>query len=184
MAGALVATLMVGALALGYAVFHHTGGNSAGQSSAGQSSARGSSAGRGGAAGTRPLPPAAIRHNAAAWVKAQVGSAAVVSCDPAMCQALESRGVPTGQMLVLKPGVASPLGSAVIVATPFSGSRSGAGSAPGTLPRCSPASALAASRFRSGPSPRTEWLPICPWPKQIWRSGSRPVANLRRTPGS
>lgn len=137
MAGALVATLIVGALALGYAVFHHTGGNSAGQSSAGQSSAGGSSAGRGGAAGTRPLPPAAIRHNAAAWVKAQVGSAAVVSCDPAMCQALESRGVPTGQMLVLKPGVASPLGSAVIVATPVLrkqiGSRLGSRYAPALL---------------------------------------------------
>jgi hypothetical protein len=132
MAGVLIATVTVGALALGYAVFHHTGGNSAGQSSAG-----GSSAGSGGAGGTRPLAPAAISRNAAAWVQAQVGSGAVISCDPVMCQALESRGVPTGQLLVLKPGVASPLGSAVIVATPVLrkqiGSRLGSRYAPALL---------------------------------------------------
>jgi hypothetical protein len=113
MVGVLLATVTVGALALGYAVLHHTGGNSAGQSSVG-----GSSAERGGAGGTRPLTPTAIRRNAAAWVQAQVGSAAVISCDPVMCQALESHGVPTGQLLVLKPGGTRALGSAVIVATP------------------------------------------------------------------
>ena len=136
MAGVLVATVAVGALALGYAMFHHTGGNSAGQSSAGRSSAGGSSAGSGGAGGTR-LTPAAIRRNAAAWVETQVGSAAVISCDPVMCQALESRGVPTGQLLVLKPGVSSPLGSAIIVATPVLrrqiGSRLGSRYAPALL---------------------------------------------------
>jgi hypothetical protein len=137
MAGVLIAAVAVGALALGYAVLHHTGGNSAGQSSAGQSSAGGSSAGRGGSGGTRALTPAAIRRNAAAWVEAQVGSAAVISCDPVMCQALESRGLATGQLLVLKPGVISPLRSAVIVATPVLrkqiGSRLGSRYAPALL---------------------------------------------------
>jgi hypothetical protein len=139
MAGVLITTVTIGALALGYAVFHHTGGNSAGQSSAGQTSVGGSSAGRGGTAGTRPLTTAAIRRNAAAWVEAQVGSAAVTSCDPVMCQALESRGLPTDQLLVLKPGVTSPLGSAVIVATPVLrkqiGSRLGSRYAPVLLAR-------------------------------------------------
>jgi hypothetical protein len=54
-----------------------------------------------------------------------------------MCQALQSRGVPSGQLLVLKPGVTSPLGSAVIVATPVLrnqiGSRLGSRYAPALL---------------------------------------------------
>ena len=58
-----------------------------------------------------------VRDAAAAWVASQVGRAGLVSCDPAMCQALEASGVPATDLLVLRPGGADPLGSDVVVAT-------------------------------------------------------------------
>jgi hypothetical protein len=58
-----------------------------------------------------------VRDVAAAWVASQVGRAGLVSCDPAMCQALEASGVPATDLLVLRPGGADPLGSDVVVAT-------------------------------------------------------------------
>lgn len=57
------------------------------------------------------------RHQAAVWVAAQVSRSAVVSCDPAMCAALQARGFPAGDLMTLGPGTNDPLGSAVIVAT-------------------------------------------------------------------
>jgi hypothetical protein len=133
MAGVLVAAVIVGAAALGFAVFHHTGGNSATGSSPGRSTAGRSSAGS-----ARPLGPAAISREAAAWVAAQVGPA-TISCDPVMCQALKSRGMPDGQLRELKPGTTDPLGSAVVVATPVLrsqvGSRLSSVYAPGLLAR-------------------------------------------------
>jgi hypothetical protein len=60
---------------------------------------------------------AAARQQAATWVTAQVGHSAVVSCDPAMCAALEARGFPAGDLLTLGSAASDPLGSAVIVAT-------------------------------------------------------------------
>jgi hypothetical protein len=59
----------------------------------------------------------ATRNLAAAWVADQVGRAAIVSCDPAMCQALQARGIPYGDLLELRTGTTDPLGSDVIVAT-------------------------------------------------------------------
>jgi hypothetical protein len=59
----------------------------------------------------------AARQQAAAWIAAQVGHSAVVSCDPAMCAALQARGFPVGDLMTLGPGTSDPLGSAVIVAT-------------------------------------------------------------------
>lgn len=41
----------------------------------------------------------------------------MVSCDPAMCAALQAAGVPSGQLLVLRPGQTDPLASDVVVAT-------------------------------------------------------------------
>jgi tetratricopeptide (TPR) repeat protein len=75
-----------------------------------------------------PAPPPAAAYGpsgtaglqAAAWVAGQISHSAVVSCDPAMCSELETRGVPAGDLLMLGPGgprAASPLGSDVIVAT-------------------------------------------------------------------
>jgi hypothetical protein len=67
----------------------------------------------------------ATRNLAAAWVADQVSRAAIVSCDPVMCQALKSHGVPARQLSVLGPEPASPLGSQVIVATPVVRARFG-----------------------------------------------------------
>ena len=60
---------------------------------------------------------AAFRQQAAAWVTAQVSHSAMVSCDPAMCAALQARGFPAGDLMTLGSAASDPLGSAVIVAT-------------------------------------------------------------------
>ena len=109
-AGVLVATAAAGALVLGFVVFHH-GGNSA---------PRGSNAGPG-SARTPAAPtagPAVIKSDAVAWVRTQLAPGTRISCDPAMCRALVSRGIPAGDLYMLKPGMTNPLDSAVIVATP------------------------------------------------------------------
>jgi tetratricopeptide (TPR) repeat protein len=65
-------------------------------------------------------PSAIAGQEAAAWVAGQVTHSAVVSCDPAMCSELETRGVPAGDLLMLGPGsprADGPLGSDVVVAT-------------------------------------------------------------------
>ena len=137
MAGVLVTTVTVALLAVGFAVFHHSGGNTAGGTSAGRSGTGRGGTGRSGTASARPVDPATLGRNAAAWVAAQVGPAAVISCDPAMCQALEARGLPAKHLYVLKPGMTNPLDSAVIVATPILrsqiGSRLASLYAPGVL---------------------------------------------------
>ena len=65
-------------------------------------------------------PSAIAGQEAAAWVAGQVSHSAVVSCDPAMCSELETRGLPAGDLLMLGPGsprADGPLGSDVVVAT-------------------------------------------------------------------
>ena len=57
------------------------------------------------------------RDLAAVWVAQQVSRTAVVSCDPVMCGALESHGVPASDLNWIEPNTTSPLASAVIVAT-------------------------------------------------------------------
>jgi hypothetical protein len=57
------------------------------------------------------------RQQAATWVAAQVSHSAVVSCDPAMCAALQSKGFPAGDLMTLGPAAGDPLGSAVIMAS-------------------------------------------------------------------
>ena len=59
----------------------------------------------------------AVLDRAAEWVATQVGRAGLISCDKAMCQALEARQVPAADLLVLRSGVADPLRSAVVVVT-------------------------------------------------------------------
>jgi hypothetical protein len=134
MAGVLTVGVVLAAVAAGFAVFHHTGGNSTTGSTAGRSGNA-----RSGAANARPVDAAQVSRNAAVWVAAQVGSASIISCDPVMCQALKSGGLPAGQLLVLKQGITSPLGSAVVVATPILrsqiGSRLSSVYAPGILAR-------------------------------------------------
>ena len=60
---------------------------------------------------------AAVRDEAAAWVATQVSRAAVVSCDPVMCRALDKRGIPARDLHELQPGTPGPLRSGVIVVT-------------------------------------------------------------------
>jgi hypothetical protein len=60
---------------------------------------------------------AAVRGQAAAWVAQQVSRDAIVACDPAMCAALQARGIAPGNLLVLRPSAADPLGSDVVMAT-------------------------------------------------------------------
>jgi len=67
--------------------------------------------------GATPALAAAARQRAAAWVAGQASPDAIVSCDPAMCAALQAHGVPAGQLLVLTPARADPLGSDLVVAT-------------------------------------------------------------------
>jgi hypothetical protein len=58
-----------------------------------------------------------VEVRAAAWVAEQVSRAAKVSCDQAMCQALEERGVPAASLHELKAGQADRLRSGVLVST-------------------------------------------------------------------
>ena len=60
---------------------------------------------------------AATRGQAAAWIKAQVLPGTVISCDTAMCQALETAGVPAADLDTVQPATQDPLQSAVVVAT-------------------------------------------------------------------
>ncbi len=85
----------------------------------GQGSAGGSASGRPSSSANLGVvqAAAAARRQAAAWVAAQVSHTAVVSCDPAVCAALQARGFPAGDLMTLGPGTNNPLGSAVIVAT-------------------------------------------------------------------
>ena len=81
----------------------------------GQGSAAGQSSGS--TSSTAVQAASVARQQAAAWIAAQVSHSAVVSCDPAMCAALQARGFPVGDLMTLGPGTSDPLGSAVIVAT-------------------------------------------------------------------
>ena len=60
---------------------------------------------------------AAVRGQAAAWVAQQVSPGVAVSCDQVMCAALEARGLPSGDLLVLGPLSRDPRSSAVVVET-------------------------------------------------------------------
>ena len=57
-------------------------------------------------------------QSAAAWVAQQVARSAIVACDPLMCSALEARGVPAANLLILRNAATSPLGAQVVVVTP------------------------------------------------------------------
>ena len=61
---------------------------------------------------------ATTREQAAQWIAGQVAPGAIVSCDPAMCAALQAAGVSGGRLLSIRTAGADPLGSDVVVATP------------------------------------------------------------------
>ncbi len=88
------------------------------QSASGHAERSGSGGAASGPAGLASVQAAAAaRQSAAAWVAAQVSHSTVVSCDPAMCAALEARGFPAGDLVTLGPGSGDPLGSAVVIST-------------------------------------------------------------------
>lgn len=60
---------------------------------------------------------AAARHQAVAWVTAQVSRNAIVACDPVTCNSLQAAGFPAGSIIQLESSAGDPLGSAVVVAT-------------------------------------------------------------------
>ena len=68
----------------------------------------------------------AARSSAAQWVAGQVSPSAIVACDPAMCEALQSAGVGAARLLVLGSSTPDPLGSDLVVATPALRSQFGA----------------------------------------------------------
>ena len=75
------------------------------------------SSARGTASARARRAEAVTRNLAAAWIAGQVSRTAVVSCDPVMCEALKSHGVPASDLDWIEPSTTSPLASAVIVAT-------------------------------------------------------------------
>ena len=61
---------------------------------------------------------AQARTQAARWVAGQVSRSAIIGCDTVMCAALNRAGVPSADLLVLRPSAPDPLGADIIVATP------------------------------------------------------------------
>jgi hypothetical protein len=98
----VIPALVIGSLAV-VAVRHFTGTGSLSAATAGQEAA------------TRL--EAAVRGQAAAWVAQQVTPGVAVSCDQVMCAALEARGLPSRDLLVLGPRSPDPRSSAVVVET-------------------------------------------------------------------
>ncbi len=120
--GAKRRMIMIAAAALAVVVAAGVTGAAAGAFSAlarapGQSAHGGSPASATGP-GTPAARSAAVRGQAAAWVARQVGQDAIVACDPAMCAALQAHGITPGNLLVLRPSSADPLGSDLVMATP------------------------------------------------------------------
>jgi predicted Ser/Thr protein kinase len=77
---------------------------------------------RGRLAGQAQIDPelaaeAAARTDAINWILHQVSPAAIVSCDPQVCQDLVSQGFSPGNVLTLTSESTDPLGSALVVAT-------------------------------------------------------------------
>jgi len=108
--GALVALIVVFAAGgLTVALVRHSG--------TGRPARGGSGGARSGPADPAVRAAAAARRGAAAWVAQQVSHTTVVSCDPAMCAALQAKGFPVGDLMTLGPGTNDPLGSSVVIAT-------------------------------------------------------------------
>ncbi|HEY3734302.1 MAG TPA: hypothetical protein VGL63_10340 [Streptosporangiaceae bacterium] len=76
-----------------------------------------SGTGRSRQAGQKLTPAAAAGTLAAAWVAGQVSRSVTVSCDPAMCAALQQRGFPAGNLVIAGRGALDPRDSSLIVVT-------------------------------------------------------------------
>jgi hypothetical protein len=98
----VIPALVIGSLAV-VTVRHFTGTRAPGATAADQEAAS--------------RHGAAVRGQAAAWVVQQVRRGVPVSCDQVMCAALEARGLPARDLLVLGPISRDPRSSAVVVET-------------------------------------------------------------------
>ena len=98
----VIPALVIGSLTV-VAVRHFTGTGSLSAAAAGQEVAA--------------RHEAAVRGQAAAWVAQQVTPGVAVSCDQMMCAALEVRGLPSRDLLVLGPVSRDPRSSVVVVET-------------------------------------------------------------------
>src|SRR6202043_3908339 len=78
----------------------------------------GSNARAAGRLGISAQTAAAAQDDAAAWIASQGGSDAIIACDPAMCSALQARGVSAGRLLALRSGSASAAGANIVVTSP------------------------------------------------------------------
>lgn len=59
--------------------------------------------------------PSPVQAAAATWIASQLSSDAIISCDPAMCTALQGQGVTAARLMPLKPGAPDPHGATVVV---------------------------------------------------------------------
>jgi hypothetical protein len=59
--------------------------------------------------------PSPVQAAAATWIASQLSSDAIIGCDPAMCTALQGRGVTAARLMPLKPGAPDPRGATVVV---------------------------------------------------------------------
>jgi hypothetical protein len=98
----VIPALVIGSLTV-VAIRHFTGTRAPSAAAAGQEAA------------TRH--ETAVRGQAAVWVVQQVSRGVPVSCDQLMCAALEARGLPARDLLVLGPISSDPRSSAVVVET-------------------------------------------------------------------
>jgi hypothetical protein len=77
-----------------------------------------------GGAGTSGRAPAALsgaagtRARAARWISREVSRSAMIGCDEVMCADLSAAGVPSADLVVIRPTAGDPLGSDLVVATP------------------------------------------------------------------
>jgi hypothetical protein len=85
------------------------------QPSAAQPSATRPNATRPSAAQPAVAQPSPVQAAAAAWIAGQLGSNAIIGCDPAMCTALQAQGVTAARLMPLKPGAPGPHGATVVV---------------------------------------------------------------------
>ncbi len=112
--GLRLAVLLLALIAVAVTALRLTGtsASAARSSSAGRPHpARGRQAASVGAAAT-------VRAQAAAWIAGQVGSDEIIACDPAMCAALQARGVAAGRLLPVGPTTTSLSNADVIAASP------------------------------------------------------------------
>jgi tetratricopeptide (TPR) repeat protein len=130
-----------------------------------------------GPAGSRNAPAAIYRTEAATWVAQQVSRTATIACDPAMCAALQQRGVPTGNLLLLGPGgAADPLASDIIMSTAAVRSEFGSRLAQVYAP-------LAVASFGAG-STRIEVRAIAPDGAAAFRAQAAADLGARRRVGA